>query len=85
MIEPNLVAQVVAAVRKVARIPREIPITAETRMVDDLRIDSLDLFAVVLEVQDRFDIVFEVEDLPRINRVGDLAAYVAGQREATAA
>ena len=63
-----------------ARVPRDVPITAETCLVDDLRIDSLDLFAVVLAVQDRFDIVIDVEDMPDLNRVGDLAAYVADHR-----
>jgi acyl carrier protein len=85
MNESSLVAQITAAVRKVARVPVETPITPDTRLIDDLRIDSLDLFAVVLEIQDRFGIVFEVEDLPRIHRVGDLAAFVADYREAAAA
>ncbi len=85
MIEANLVTQIAAAVRKVARVPREVPITAETCLIEDLRIDSLDLFAVVLEVQDRFEIEFGVDDLPRIYRVGDLAAYVADQRASAAA
>jgi acyl carrier protein len=85
MNESSLMAQITATVRKVARVPRDIPIAPETCLIDDLRIDSLDLFAVVLEIQDRFEIVFEVEDLPRINRVGDLAAFVADYQEAAAA
>jgi acyl carrier protein len=85
MNESSLMAQITAAVRKVARVPRDIPITPDTCLINDLRIDSLDLFAVILEIQDRFEIVFEVEDLPRIHRVGDLAAFVANYREAAAA
>jgi acyl carrier protein len=85
MNESSLIAQIGAVVRKVARVPRDVAITPETCLIDDLRIDSLDLFAVVLEIQDRFEIVFEVEDLPRINRVGDLAAFVADYQEAAAA
>ncbi len=85
MSDPCLMAQITAAVRKVARVPRDVPITAETSLIDDLRIDSLDLFAVVLEVQDRYNIVFEVEDMPRLERVGDLAACVAAHRGVAAA
>ncbi len=85
MNDPCLLAQITATVRSVARVPRDVPITVETRMVDDLRIDSLDLFAVVIAVQERFDLMIDVEDIPDLNRVGDLAAYVASRRNAAAA
>jgi acyl carrier protein len=85
MIDPSLLAQLTATVRKVGRIPREIPITAETCLVEDLRIDSLDLFAVLIAVQDRFDLEIDVEDMPELHRVGDLANYVAARRNVAAA
>jgi acyl carrier protein len=85
MIDPRLLAQLTATVRKVGRIPRDVPITADTCLVDDLRIDSLDLFAVLLAVQDRFDLEIDVEDMPELNRVGDLASYVAARQNAAAA
>ncbi len=83
--DPKLVAQIMNTVRTVARVPRDVPITVETRLVDDLRIDSLDLFAVVIAVQERFDLMIDVEDMPDLNRVGDLAAYVSARRNAAAA
>ena len=85
MNDQKLLALITATVRTVARIPRDVPITVETRLVDDLRIDSLDLFAVVIAVQDRFDLMIDVEDMPDLNRVGDLAVYVASRRNAAAA
>jgi acyl carrier protein len=85
MIDPSLQAQLVATVRKVGRIPRDVPITAETCLVEDLRIDSLDLFAVLIAVQDRFDLEIDVEDMPDLNRLGDLVEYVAARRNAAAA
>ena len=85
MIDPSLLAQLTATVRKVGRIPRDVPISAETCLVEDLRIDSLDLFAVLIAVQDRFDMEIDVEDMPDLNRVGDLASYVAARRNAAAA
>ena len=83
--DPKLVAQITSTVRTVARVPRDVPITPETRLVDDLRIDSLDLFAVVIAVQERFDLMIDVEDMPDLNRVGDLAAYVSARRNVAAA
>jgi acyl carrier protein len=85
MTDPNLLAQLVATVRKVGRIPRDVPITADTCLVDDLRIDSLDLFAVLIAVQDRFDLEIDVEEMPDLNRLGDLVDYVASRRNAAAA
>jgi acyl carrier protein len=85
MIDPNLLAHLIATVRKAGRVPREVPISADTCLVDDLRIDSLDLFAVLIAVQDRFDLEIDVEDMPDLNRVGDLAVYVAARRNAAAA
>ncbi len=85
MIEPILQAQLIAIVRKVGRVPRDVPITAETCLVEDLRIDSLDLFAVLIAVQDRFNLEIDVEDMPELNNLGELVEYVAKRRNAAAA
>jgi acyl carrier protein len=85
MIEPSLQAQLIAIVRKVGRVPRDVPITAETCLVEDLRIDSLDLFAVLIAVQDRFNLEIDVEDMPELNNLGELVDYVAKSRNAAAA
>ena len=85
MTDPILVKQIAGIVRTVGRIPKEVAIDAETDLVADLRIDSLDLFAVVLAVQDRYDLMVDVDDLPDLNRVADLAGYVEHQRSAAAA
>ena len=85
MSDPILVAQLVKAIRKIARIPRDVAVTAETRLFDDLRIDSLDLFAVLVEVQDRFDVLIDVEEMPELDRVGDLAELVSARRNSAAA
>ena len=85
MSDPGLMAQLIKSIRTVARVPKDVPITGETRLFDDLRIDSLDLFAVLVEVQDRFDVLIDVEEMPDLNRVGDLAAFVSARRITAAA
>jgi len=85
MSDPSFMAQLTKSIRSVARIPKDVPITAETRLFDDLHIDSLDLFAVLVEVQDRFDVLIDVEEMPDLNRVGDLAAFVNARRSTAAA
>ncbi|KXT74536.1 Acyl carrier protein [Streptococcus sp. DD10] len=44
---------------------------------DDLDADSLDLFQVISEIEDEFDIQIEAED--SLKTVGDLVAYVEEQ------
>lgn len=41
---------------------------------DELDADSLDVFQVISEIEDEFDIQIETED--GLNTVGDLVAYV---------
>ena len=41
---------------------------------DELDADSLDVFQVISEIEDEFDIQIETEE--GLNTVGDLAAYV---------
>ncbi|MBX6314996.1 MAG: acyl carrier protein, partial [Isosphaeraceae bacterium] len=60
-------------------------IGAESRLVEDLAIDSLDLVGVFLKIQDHFDVVIDDEDVPQLRRVADLAAYVSRHREGSAA
>ena len=48
-------------------------VTMETTF-DDLDADSLDVFQVIAEIEDEFDIQIETEE--GLNTVGDLVAYV---------
>ncbi|MCS4488153.1 acyl carrier protein [Streptococcus sciuri] len=48
-------------------------VTLETTF-DDLDADSLDVFQVISEIEDEFDIQIETEE--GLNTVGDLVAYV---------
>ena len=78
---PSLFAEVVDVIRKAAKIPARIAIMPDTRLVEDLAIDSLDLVGLILQLQDHFDVVIEEDDVPNLCRVADLAAYLAGRRE----
>ena len=49
-------------------------ISMETKVKEDLAADSLDLFQIINEIEDEFDIQIETEE--GLNTVGDLVAYV---------
>jgi acyl carrier protein len=85
MSNPTLLAEVAQAVRTAAKVPPHVVITDNSRLIDDLNIDSLDLVGVLLQIQDHFDIVIEDEVVPSLRRIADLADYVASRRGAAAA
>jgi acyl carrier protein len=74
-----LFAEVVRVVRHSARIPAHLRIEEDSRLVEDLAIDSLDLVGVILALQDHFDVVIEEDAVPNLCRVADLADYLAAR------
>ena len=55
--------------------------TPDSRLVEDLAIDSLDLVNLILQLQDHFEVAIEEEAVPNLCRVADLAAYLSERRE----
>lgn len=51
-------------------------ITEETSFKDDLNADSLDLFELVMALEDEFGIEIPSEDLEQLNTVGDVLNYL---------
>jgi acyl carrier protein len=81
----GLIDQVTAIVRRAAKIPAKVAIRPESRLVEDLAIDSLDLVGAILQIQDHFDVVIDEDAVPNLCRVADIAAYLAACREAPSA
>ncbi|MDO4942958.1 MAG: acyl carrier protein [Lachnospiraceae bacterium] len=54
----------------------ESQVTLEASFKDDLEVDSLDLFEMVMTLEDEFDIEIPSEDLESIKTVGDLVKYL---------
>ncbi|MGP0065937.1 MAG: acyl carrier protein [Isosphaeraceae bacterium] len=81
MTESPHIAAVVDVIRKAAKIPTSVPISPDSRLVEDLSIDSLDLVGVILQLQDQFDVVIEEDAVPNLCRVADLAAYLDERRQ----
>ena len=51
-------------------------VTLETNFQDDLGADSLDLFQIISELEDKFDIEFDAEAAESIKTVGDAVEYI---------
>ena len=51
-------------------------ITEGTSFKEDLNADSLDLFEMVMALEDEFDIEIPSEDLEKMSTVGDVMEYL---------
>ena len=51
-------------------------LTEETSFSDDLNADSLDLFEMVMALEDEFQVEIPSEDLERLSTVGDVLEYL---------
>ena len=53
-------------------------ITMETTFVDDLGADSLDVFQIIMGIEEEFDIEIPNEDAEKIVSVGDAVEQIKG-------
>jgi acyl carrier protein len=83
--QASLVVDVVDALRRAAKIPLRVPIKAESRLVEDLGIDSLDLVGVILHIEEHFGVAIDEDAVPNLCRVADLAAHLSAGRESARA
>lgn len=51
-------------------------ITVDTTFVDDLGADSLDIFQIIMGIEDAFDIEIDNEDAEKIVTVGDAVEQI---------
>lgn len=47
-------------------------ITEDTKFVDDLGADSLDIFQIIMGIEEEFDIEIDNEDVEKITTVGEV-------------
>lgn len=57
----------------------EDEIKLETNFIEDLGADSLDLFQVVMELEEAFDV--KVEDVEGLKTVGDAVKFIETEKE----
>lgn len=58
------------------RIEENINITLETSIADDLHLDSLDMYEIILEIEDEFSISIPEEKLDDLDKVQDVVKLI---------
>lgn len=54
--------------------------TAETSFKEDLGADSLDLFEIVMALEEEFEVEIPTEDLENIKTIGDVENYLQSRQ-----
>lgn len=71
--------QVAEIVSEHLDVPRE-EISRDSRFIEDLKADSLDLVELVMEFEDKFGVSIPDEDYEKIKSVGDAVDYITANQ-----
>ena len=50
--------------------------TEDTRLVEDLKADSANIMVMIMDLEDRFGITVEDDQIMKLKTVGDVAGYI---------
>ncbi len=67
--------KVIGIVSEQLSVPKE-DIKTESKFIDDLKADSLDVVELVMEFEDEFEVTIPDEDYEKIGTVGDAVKYI---------
>ncbi|MBQ9306835.1 MAG: acyl carrier protein [Clostridia bacterium] len=55
-------------------------ITADSRLVEDLKADSANIMVMIMDLEDQFGITVEDDQIMKMRTVGDVAAYIEAHK-----
>jgi acyl carrier protein len=58
------------------RVPADTKVTAESRIVGDLGLDSVGVLDFIQDVEDRFDLSIPLERVAEVQTIGELSAAI---------
>jgi acyl carrier protein len=73
----DILTTIAESIRSVSSKAKGATITPDSRLLEELALDSLDLVAVILELQDRFQVEIDPDEITELRTVADLAASLA--------
>ena len=79
-----LITIVTDAIRSVSAKAREVQITPSSLLLEELALDSLDLVAVILRIQDHFQVEIDADEIPNLRCVDDLITSLTNLLRAAA-
>jgi acyl carrier protein len=67
---------IATAIRSVSKRTQTMAITADSLLVEDLVLDSLDLVGVLMKLEDHYGFKIELDEVANIRTVADVGAHV---------
>jgi len=80
----DVIAVIAETIRSVSAKARVVTITSNSRLLEELALDSLDLVAVILRLQDHYEVEIDPDEISAVTRVGDLVTLVTEQLHSAA-
>jgi acyl carrier protein len=74
---PDPFTAIAESIRSVSSKAKTATIKPESRLLEELALDSLDLVAVILQLQDQFNVEIDPDEIPQMQTVADLANSLA--------
>jgi len=68
-------------IRSVSEKARCRVITADTLLLEELALDSLDLVRVIMHMEDRFNLNIDLDEVSNMKRAGDLAGLLSREKK----
>ena len=56
-------------------------IKPESRLMEDLKADSANIMVMIMDMEDRFGITVEDDQIMKLKTVGDVASYIASVKK----
>jgi acyl carrier protein len=73
----DVIVVIADMIRSISAKARDVTITSSSRLQEELALDSLDLVAVILRLQDHYNVEIDPDEIPAITRVSDLVTVVS--------
>ena len=58
----------------------EAAITLDTRLVEDLKADSANVMVMIMDLEDKYGIMVEDDQIMKLKTVGDVVAYIEAHK-----
>jgi acyl carrier protein len=71
-------------IRTVSAKAKQAEIVSESLLLEELALDSLDLVRVIMLIEDRYHVAIDLDEVPKMKRVEDLARILSRELRSAA-
>ncbi len=75
---------VVGLIHAISAKSKQVAITPQSLLLEELALDSLDLVRVIMLIEDRYHIAIDLDEVPKMKRVIDLTTILSRELRSAA-